>query len=667
MLQRVLPPSQVFAETDTKHKLDAFLQERCGMIMPSPEYLGEAPKWIYKPKPDVISEKHYFYYVSITEKLKRLLSIDAIRDMVDFPERGKENFLTTVLHGSYHETNPFFKENPKALAIIFYYDDLGVSNVLRGNATSQKLSVFYWTLGNIAPYARSNLNLIFLLGIVKTKFLKRYGLHAVLKPFIQEILTLQSTGVEVVVNGQSKMYKGSVYFFSGDTPAAAMVCGCKESVSANKPCRTCLTDHTQMTTSFDEASFQIRTVEMHSEHLRILSDPELSPQERKFWQRFYGVNSASPLLQIPHCDVLRCCVQDVMHILLEGCVEVECRLLLLHCTSNAVFSLGQLNSRMESFNYGYFGKDRPAAITPLHLRNGLKQTAAQMLTLSFCLPFLICNWIRDCNDDATEERYQCFIKLVQIVNLTLAYEIRIEDTVNLSKMIESHHRLFAELYPDKMTPKFHFLIHVPRQIREFGPVRQTWCMRFEAAHAPKKSLVSVVKSFRNMAKTLAYRSEALSCVSAKAAPSFLHQGDRVSPGTTVLLEDLPSQEKIHQILQVPPGAKLLKSDRVVYKGASFEKNDVILLNDGVDNDELPSFGLVRGIYVYREKKLICFNPVKTVCFDEYLNSYRIESSFSEADFVLLQDIVFPHRLPVYVFEKCRYVVLLFHWRSEFYG
>ena len=67
------------------------------------------------------------------------------------------------------------------------------------------------------------------------------------------------------------------------------------------------------------------------------------------------------------------------------------------------------------------------------------------------------------------------------------------------------------------------------------------------------------------------------------------------PGTIiVLLEDRPSLEKNNQILQVPLGAKLMKTDRVVSKGTSFEKNDGILLNDGVDNDELPSFGTTQG-------------------------------------------------------------------------
>jgi len=39
-------------------------------------------------------------------------------------------------------------------------------------------------------------------------------------------------------------------------------------------------------------------------------------------------------------------------------------------------------------------------------------------------------------------------------------------------MIEVHHAQFDRLYPDYITPKFHFLIHVVYYIKEFEPLRQ---------------------------------------------------------------------------------------------------------------------------------------------------------------------------------------------------
>ena len=39
---------------------------------------------------------------------------------------------------------------------------------------------------------------------------------------------------------------------------------------------------------------------------------------------------------------------------------------------------------------------------------------------------------------------------------------------------------FKILYPRaSFIPKMHYMLHLPSQMREFGPLRHHWCMRFE--------------------------------------------------------------------------------------------------------------------------------------------------------------------------------------------
>ncbi len=68
----------------------------------------------------------------------------------------------------------------------------------------------------------------------------------------------------------------------------------------------------------------------------------------------YGVNRRSVLDDVRYFDVCKCFSEDVMHILLEGVVPYETKFLLkLLIDSEKCLTLKELNSRMESFYYGY--------------------------------------------------------------------------------------------------------------------------------------------------------------------------------------------------------------------------------------------------------------------------------------------------------------------------
>ena len=78
----------------------------------------------------------------------------------------------------------------------------------------------------------------------------------------------------------------------------------------------------------------------------------------------YGVNRRSVLDDVRYFDVCKCFPEDVMHILLEGVVPYETKFLLkLLIDSEKCLTLKELNSRMESFDYGYMNtKNKPSPI-----------------------------------------------------------------------------------------------------------------------------------------------------------------------------------------------------------------------------------------------------------------------------------------------------------------
>ena len=61
------------------------------------------------------------------------------------------------------------------------------------------IAAFYYTLGNIRPEYRSNLNSIQLLGLVNSQYLKTYGVDAILEVLMKDLHQLE----QVILNSFS--------------------------------------------------------------------------------------------------------------------------------------------------------------------------------------------------------------------------------------------------------------------------------------------------------------------------------------------------------------------------------------------------------------------------------------------------------------------------------
>ena len=67
----------------------------------------------------------------------------------------------------------------------------------------------------------------------------------------------------------------------------------------------------------------------------------------------------------------------------------------------------------------------------------------------------------------------------------------------------------------------------------FGPLRNQWCMRFEAKNAQIKSFVG--KNFKNLPYTVAIKHQRYMCLQLNSAPgvektNFLYKGDEMGKG-----------------------------------------------------------------------------------------------------------------------------------------
>ena len=88
--------------------------------------------------------------------------------------------------------------------------------------------------------------------------------------------------------------------------------------------------------------------------------------------------------------------------------------------------------------------------------------ASQMWLLGRSLPALIGSFI-----PSDDEYWECFRQFLSISRLLFAPKMREDHLATLQEDIMSHHQKFVSLYPhNSVTPKLHYLVHMPRLIYE---------------------------------------------------------------------------------------------------------------------------------------------------------------------------------------------------------
>lgn len=86
--------------------------------------------------------------------------------------------------------------------------------------------------------------------------------------------------------------------------------------------------------------------------------------------------------------------------------------------------------------------------------------ATQMWLLGRLLPLMVGDHVP--KDDV---HWICFIDLLRILCLTTAVEITDDCIDVLTLLIENYLYQFNALYPNSITPKMHYLLHLPNQIK----------------------------------------------------------------------------------------------------------------------------------------------------------------------------------------------------------
>lgn len=565
------------------------------------------------------------YAAPFLQVLERVLQCEDVLHCIDNPLQSQDGHFRTVLDGFWYRSHPVVAQDPFTLAFVSYGDDVSPGDTLSVKGSKQQLRSFTWTLGNVYPWLRSTLRCIFPIAFCKKKCVSN---EDALEDFISGINKLSSEeGVTFNINGKPRTFHGILLFMVGDTPASANFAGTKETYGAWCPCRQCLVNKDNIFEHFQEERTLLRNKELHNQHLAAVcpEDDEENLMEDDTEDSvegnpsvMYGVNSRSCLLKVNYFDITKCLPQDIMHVLGEGGVlDVNIRLLLTGCISRK-FSLKHVNQYLDSVNYGHFKKDKPAEIKQDHLSNNLRQTASQMFLLAHLIPFALFG-------HAKAAELMNYIRLLMIVNICLSSDATEKGASKLRKLIHDFLCKFKELYGvERMTLKFHFLTHLPKQILLFGCLTQQWAMRFEGFHAMLKRLFKILHNSTNLPLSLMERILTRMLHEMESSPSgkFLYPGHETKLGNSIQFKEFQWKDAIKSAVPtIKDEDRLQTVNHLKFFGHLYKPEDIVRLKLSTP----PAVGAILNIYLYGNIFLLLCSALKVVGFNVNLNAYEIQT------------------------------------------
>lgn len=560
------------------YKRQKYYAENFVHVAPETQQLGRNGK----------GENCSYQYVPVLGTLKALLNSDDVLSHVCNPPESLPGILRHFGDGTHFKENQLFGADPNALQLFLYYDEFEVVNPLGAHKNKHKLAGFYYVLGNIYSDERSALYVIQLAVLCKVQDLVRFGLDRILQPLLIDLETLESEGIEVA--SANRTFRGTIASISGDNLGSHFLGGFTESFSGgpnSRLCRFCTVTQSDLQTCIDASQFVMRTSENYARHARLVTSYE-------DMSKIYGIKRDSPLNKLQHFHVTSGLPPDIMHDILEGVLSYELALIIPKMISDGHFTYADLNYQIRTWKYGPLdSRNKPVEIPEnLASKSKLTMNAGRMWCFIRLLPLMIYDKL------PSDNQYLCLLsQLKEIVDIVFAPCLAESHVCYLDTLLKEHYGLLLELFPDfKLKPKFHFVLHYPDMILAYGPLIHFWCMRFEAKHNYFKTLVHVVRNFKNLTLTLAGRHQMMqTCHMLSGKDDFLKPNLEVS----CVVEIHPASLSL-EVCNLLKTAGFTNQEyhhttnSITLNGIQYRTKMVVVI--GYDQDE-PCFGQIDMIFV----------------------------------------------------------------------
>lgn len=251
-----------------------------------------------------------------------------------------------------------------------------------------------------------------------------------------------------------------------------------------------------------EENCVIRTPEVHASHLAAIDKDESC-------KRTYGVQGKCVFADLTYVSVVESLPPDAMHDIMEGLCAINVKIVLQYLIRHKKLTAKTSNDRLDWFAFAKCD----AATKPTHLPDdfasrgriiGSANSASQNWCLFRNLPFVVGDCVTVTEDDIPDF-WRLHLLAREIFKIVFAPVVRKEWLIELQQYVFEHHTLLQEVDSNAFTPKLHFLVHYPRLMEWYGPLKHLWCMRFEACHPYYKTIAKMCNNYKNIALTLSER------------------------------------------------------------------------------------------------------------------------------------------------------------------
>ncbi|XP_055914391.1 uncharacterized protein LOC129947743 isoform X1 [Eupeodes corollae] len=400
----------------------------------------------------------------------------------------KSDRIRSFINGELWKEKVKMYPNKLLVPYFLYGDDFEINNPLGSHSSVHSVCNFYYSFPCM-PIKESKLDNVFLAAVIRTRDMKKFGNSKCLVPLVNELKFLEQEGLSIEASdGQVYRIHFILGLVLGDNLGLNSIMGFNKSFSGVF-CRFCRLDKDKCKTMCFEDPNKMRNILNYNEDV-LQNNNQLT-----------GISSFCPFNAIPSFHAIENYSVDVMHDLFEGICHYDlCHILLNFIQIKKYFSLQVLNKRKQTFEYGPHEIGNISnEISQTHLqKRHLRMSAREMLCFIQYLPIMIGDLV-PIDDDV----WHFLLNLIEIIDLTLCFEINDFSISSLKNKIQLHHEQYLLLFKDSLKPKFHILTHYPTILKKSGPPRNFWCFKYEAKHKNFKIYSRAITSRKNICLTLA--------------------------------------------------------------------------------------------------------------------------------------------------------------------
>ncbi len=500
------------------------------------------------------------------------------------------------------------EQNDKLIFPLFlYFDDYENNNPLGSHAGIQKCGAVYISIPCIPPEISSKLVSTFLFVLFNSLDRKLFKNERVFKKVIKELTFLEKTGL--IIKEQKIYFKLAIIL--GDNAGLHSILGFTESFNSNYPCRFCFLNSNEIQYHFKEDLEFLRTKENYSEHVTNKVNGVI--EECVFHKMDFHVTE--------NINV------DAMHDVLEGVCQYDLAKMLRYFISKKLFSLSQLNERIQGFHYNT-SDNRIPEIMEIHLKSKLKMSSVEMLSFVKNLGMMIGDLIPE--DFSTYwEIYKNLKKILDIIRCSIFHP---NLTHYFQSIIEEYLTNLKDVFPEvNLKPKHHYLLHYPRIMSMVGPLWKTSSMRYESKHRIGKMTSRVALCRINVCHTIAVKNQ-LQLNYHLLSKNF---ESNIWEGGPVLRKNLNeiSDGKIKCILP-PNTSEILTMNWIKHFGKKVVVNDSIVIFPTHDG---PAFFIIKLIFLNHVEISLILSEL-SVYFDDHYQAYTIFENCNDFDSYIVRNI-----------------------------